>query len=170
MVYGTNYTNIEKVMLMKVNVQETIRFVLRKAFQHSDPALTASLANLYQKCPDLFNQVLARADRSAIQDELIVDEFVIDVADSADELHRNPTAINAILATEYRAVRHLINAGERLPSYPSGLDAEPCFRHAIRLAFEKDYGRPAHPPVFLRQRIQWARKFGFTSKYVLLLP
>ncbi|ROW07924.1 hypothetical protein VMCG_03429 [Cytospora schulzeri] len=165
LVYGTNYTNIEKVMLMKVNVQETIRFVLRNAFQHSDPDLTVKLTDLYQKCPDLFDQVLARADRSAIKDDLGLDDFVVDVTDSADEQHRYPTAINAIPTTEYRATRHQINAGQQLPSFPSDPYAEPEFRHHVRLAFEKDYGKPPqHPSTFLRQRIQWSRKFGFTSK------
>lgn len=154
-------------MSMKVNVQQTIRFVLRNAFQHSDPVLTAMLTDLYQKCPDLFDQVLARADRSAIKDDLGLDDYVVDVSDSADEQHRSPTAINAIPTAEYRAVRHQVNAGQQLPSFPTDPEAEPEFRQYVRLAFAKEYGRPQHPTTFLRQRIQWSRKFGFTSKYVL---
>ncbi|ROV88174.1 hypothetical protein VSDG_09301 [Cytospora chrysosperma] len=109
-VYGTNYTNIEKVILMK-------------------------------KYPDLFDQVLARTDRSAIKDDLRLDDFVIDITDSADEQHRYPTAINAIPTTEYRAIRHQVNAGQQLPIFPSGSNAEPEFRRHVRLAFKKDYSK-----------------------------
>ena len=56
---------------MKVNFQETIRLVLRNAFKHDDPALTAEMLDLYQKCPNLFNKVLSRADRNELEESLL---------------------------------------------------------------------------------------------------
>jgi hypothetical protein len=45
-VYITNHSNIEKTMLAKENLRQTVRLLLLNAFYHSDPELTESFANL----------------------------------------------------------------------------------------------------------------------------
>lgn len=154
---------------MKFNVRETIRFVLRNAFKEQDPELTQTLTELYTQCPTLYDQVLSRQDRSTLSDELKLDELSVEVEQSADAQHRHPSAINAIPYVQIRVGQHALNGGQRLPTYAS--DGETVFRQLIRLAYEKDYGKPRQYPALFQKdrRIQWSRKFSFTSKYVFSL-
>lgn len=169
--YETNYSNVEQILLQKYNVEETLRLALRNAFREEDPDLTAKLSDLYLNCPSLFTKVLSRADQQAVQDELLDDDFVVDVTQSADDDHRDATAINAIPWTQVRnAPGHPINEGATLPGQPTDTGrhaANPSFRRHTRLAYEKDYGKgPFYPSVFEKRKIQWCRKFGFTDRYV----
>ncbi|TRX98548.1 hypothetical protein FHL15_000622 [Xylaria flabelliformis] len=164
-VYETNYSNVEKVLLMKVNFQETVRLVLRNAFLHDDPVLTQEMLALYQACPSLFSKVLSRADRNELIEQLETEtDYEVGVDQSANESHVNPSAINRIPPGEVTKVAHPANGGYRLPSRGNtGVDRE--FRRLLRLAYELDYcKRKLYPTVFQNKTIQWSRKFGFTDK------
>lgn len=164
-VYETNYSNVEKVLLMKVNFQETIRLVLRNAFKHDDPELTAEMLDLYQRCPNLFSKILSRADRNGLEALQEAEEHEIDVDQSADATHLAPSAINRI-PTGNVVATHPANEGKRLPLRST--DATPTWRRLIRLAYEHDYGKARQFPSFFENRaVQWSRKFGFTDRYVI---
>ncbi|KAK3896333.1 hypothetical protein C8A05DRAFT_20664, partial [Staphylotrichum tortipilum] len=163
-VYETNYSNIEKVLLMKTNFQETMRLVLRNAFKHDDPELTAQIMGLYQQCPNLFNKVLSRADRNELEakQEAVVEESEVDVDQSASATHMSPLAINRI-STKQVTQAHSANEGRRLPLRTT--DTTSTWRHLIRSAYRHEYGKaPYFPSVFDNRAIQWCRKFGFTDR------
>jgi len=46
-VYHTNHSNVERSLLNRENVQQTVRLLLAHAFQHSDPELTSLFTELY---------------------------------------------------------------------------------------------------------------------------
>ncbi|KAI1131426.1 hypothetical protein F5Y10DRAFT_262185 [Nemania abortiva] len=161
-VFGSNYSNIEHVLLMKMNFQETLRLVLRGAFAYDDPELTEEMAELYQKCPSLFARVLSRADQMDIQDD---SEYELDVSMSADNLHANPTAINRLPSRELAKHRHDVNNGQNLPLRSNSQVVHSIFRTHLRTAYHLDYGKERdYPSLFENRTIQWSRKFGFTSK------
>ncbi len=66
---------------MKINFQETIRLVLRNAFKHDDPELTAEIMDLYRQCPSLFSKVLSRVDRDKLdsKQQAVVEQSEVDV-------------------------------------------------------------------------------------------
>ena len=164
--YETNYSNIEKVLLMKVNFQETMRLLLQNAFQHDDPELTAEMISLYQQCPTLFNKVLSRTDRNEMDALLENEDHEIEVNQSADDSHLMPSAINRI-PTKSIVVTHLVNGGNRIPTRSGDLDTTPTWRAHLRAAYEHDYDKPTeYPTLFQSRPIQWSRKFGFTDRYV----
>ncbi|KAI1485633.1 hypothetical protein F5X96DRAFT_674446 [Biscogniauxia mediterranea] len=163
-VYETNYSNVEKVLLMKLNFQETVRLVLRNAFLHDDPELTQEMMELYHKCPSLFSKVLSRADRNELETLLEDTDFELDVDQSANSTHVQPSAINRVPPADARKSHHVANEGERLPSR-TNTSTQPLFRRLLRLAYEHDYGKPSqYPSAFENKTIQWSRKFSFTDR------
>lgn len=168
-----NFLNIEKILLMKMNFQETCRFVLRNAFKDDDPELTEQMLELYRKCPSMFEKVLTRVEQDLVQrQELLIEEFEVEINQSADADHVLPSAINAIPKAELdqKKHKHAVNDGKEIPRFPTHESAESCFRNLIRLAYEKDYAKPTqYPPTFQRTKLQWSRKFGFTDRYVIHL-
>jgi hypothetical protein len=160
-VYETNYSNIEKVLLMKLNFQETIRMILRNAFLVTDPDLTAEIIALYQQCPHLFSRTLNRADRNELDFLLEDGDFELDIAQSANETHLEPSVINRIPTAEVAGVEHPANDG-RLPLRAGDMVSR--FRGLIRSAYARDYAKPQdYPTVFGNKPIQWCRKLAFVE-------
>ncbi|RYC58953.1 hypothetical protein CHU98_g7247 [Xylaria longipes] len=161
-VFGSNYSNIEHVLLMKMNFQETLRLVLRGAFAYDDPELTAEMAELYQKCPSLFARVLSRADQMDIQDD---SDYELDVSMSGDNMHANATVINRLPGRELAKYRHDVNNGQLLPLRSNSKVVHGIFRTHLRSAYYFDYGKGAdYPSIFENKTIEWSRKFGFTHR------
>jgi hypothetical protein len=145
---------------MKINFQETLRFVLNNAFKNDDPELTQELGELYRECPTLFGKVLSRTD----QDEK-------DLAEDDETLELNqplfPAAINRIASKDVSKDPHPANGGSPLP-FRAAKEGTPTFRKLIRLAYEHDYDKERHyPSAFEDRLIQYSAKFGFTDRYVL---
>ncbi|EAQ88802.1 hypothetical protein CHGG_05421 [Chaetomium globosum CBS 148.51] len=163
-VYETNYSNVEKILLMKVNFQETMRLLLQNAFQHDDPELTSEMLALYQQCPTLFNKVLSRTDRNEMDALLENEDHEMEIDQSADSNHLRPAAINRI-PTKSVVATHPINDGNRIPTRSGDLNTTSTWRGHLRLAYQYDYGKPAqYPSLFENRPIQWSRKFGFTDR------
>ena len=112
--YETNYSNVEKVLLMKLNFQETLRLVIQNAFNRDDPDLTKEMLELYQDCHSLFSKVLSREDQNELDTLLNNDNHEIDSDQSANDSHVLPSAINRIPATKVTS-RHAANVGQHLP-------------------------------------------------------
>ncbi|KAI1753016.1 hypothetical protein F4782DRAFT_95579 [Xylaria castorea] len=155
-VYETNHSNVEKLLLMKVNMQLTIRFLLRSAYWYTDSELTNKMDVLHKACPTLFESVLPQAERK----ELLLDdeqEYELDAAGGADYEHRRATVIGQI---SVKSVNHIINDSQPLPTRHAKMSD--AFRAKLRGAYVKDYRQPE---IYMFQgRIQYANKFGFTDR------
>lgn len=55
---STNHRGIELQLLQKVNIEQTIRFILDDAFVNSHPGITFVLNTLRNDCPNLFDRLL----------------------------------------------------------------------------------------------------------------
>jgi hypothetical protein len=159
-VYETNHSNVEKVLLSKVNMQMTTRLLLQNAFYHRDGDLTAQMNRLYGKCPTLFDSVLPRTDR---RDMLGEDEFdnEMDVHFGADRDHRRPTVIGAIPPNVVKQSISLANGGRPLPRRDADMSVE--FKQLLRRAYTEQYGMD-EVYQFGKQPIQYSNKFAFTDR------
>jgi hypothetical protein len=54
-VFETNFSNVEKILLEKINVAKSIRLVLRNAHDTDDEDLTRSMQEIYREAPTLFS-------------------------------------------------------------------------------------------------------------------
>ncbi|KAI2473598.1 hypothetical protein F4781DRAFT_379564 [Annulohypoxylon bovei var. microspora] len=162
-VYETNYSNVEKILLTKLNTQLTLRLIFRNAFKYDDPDLTAELQDLYRKCPNLFRRILARSDKNELEVLQEQDEFVLDVPPSANESHVNPCTINKIPTKEIIKRSHTAQGDGPLPV--RARQASNDFIKLLRAAYCEDYNYEAHHPSAyeLNALITWARKLSFDT-------
>ncbi|KAI0470229.1 hypothetical protein F4859DRAFT_515755 [Xylaria cf. heliscus] len=147
-VYETNYSNIEKVLLTKINSQITLRLVLRNAFRHDDPGLTDDVQALYKHCPTLFKRALARSDQNELEQEAQAaqdqDDFELDIPVSANDSHQDPSIINKIPTKEMRVVTHTIQGDRSLPLRAGQMSES--FLADLRIAYQNDYDKPDYWP------------------------
>ncbi|KAL7818066.1 hypothetical protein V8C44DRAFT_211757 [Trichoderma aethiopicum] len=158
-VYETNHSSVEKLLLAKVNMQMTIRLVLRNAFYLQDGELTRQMNSLYEKCPALLDAILPRTDRR----DLVEDEegdFELDVHFGADAGHRRATVIGQIPVKVIRATTHVLNSNQPLPTHHDNMDQR--FREELRRAYVTEYKQP-EIYLFGHKRAQWSNKFAFTD-------
>jgi hypothetical protein len=162
-VYETNHSNVEMVLLAKINMQITIRLILQNGFYHRDGELTALMNRLYNQCPTMFDSVLPRTDRqdmTAPDDEL---ENELDVHSGADSNHRRATIIGAIPPTTINRTLHVINDNRSLPRRHD--DMSEGFKRALREAYVQEYG--LDEIYQFGRRLQYSNKFAFTDRYFL---
>jgi hypothetical protein len=62
-IYNTNFSNVEKHLLSRENMQQTIRLTLLGAFLQDEPAITSQLRHLFECCPALFESLLPKSER-----------------------------------------------------------------------------------------------------------
>lgn len=62
-VYNTNFSNVERHLLMRKSLQQTTRLILVDAYRSSEPELTATFKDLYEICPALFESLLPRSEQ-----------------------------------------------------------------------------------------------------------
>jgi len=163
-VYETNHSNVEKLLLAKINMQITIRLILRNGFYHKDGELTVLMNRLYNQCPTMFDSVLPRTDRqdmTAPDDEL---ENELDVHSGVDSKHRRATVIGAIPPATVNRTLHVLNDNRSLPRRHDNMSES--FKRALRRAYVQEYGLDEiyH---FGRWPLQYSNKFAFTDRYFL---
>lgn len=160
-VYLTNHSKVEKTMLGKENLQQTIRLLLLNAFQHTDPELTESFAGLRDKCPALFASILpcAEQEQLAINAAVPVEEDEEECGLLSDDAHLRATAINRIQARYARVTL-------KLPLRSAHMTTK--FRQQLRHAYIVEYGLP-HIYEFGTSAIRWCKKLSFYDRSVDIL-
>jgi hypothetical protein len=140
-----------------VNMQMTIRFLLRNSFRYSDKELTRQMSHLHDACPTLFDSVLARSDKR----DMVAEEemgFEMDISGSADGNHRRTTVIGRVSIS---GISHLINENDDLPTKPKYMSLR--FKQALRQAYFDEYDT-GEIYQFGNRSLQWANKLAFTDK------
>lgn len=167
--YETNFKGVERVLLGKVNVQLTVRLILRKAFAGIDNALTTQLLRLQDSCPTLFKRILSKSDQQALSlqlDDTSELEDVMDVEGVPDEGHVNPAVIARIASKDIQKMPHSVNDGRHLPVIPR-TQCSQIFINLLRQAYGFDYNL-SNMYTLTRGGLpmQWSKKFAFTDRYV----
>jgi len=156
-VYETNHSNVEKILLSKINLQMTTRMILQKGFYHRDGELTVQMRRLYNQCPTLFDSVTDRGNMLD-KDEL---ENEMDIYFGADEEHRRPTVIGAIPSYVVNKSIHLANGGNPMPRYHTHMTDG--FKQLLRRAYVEQYGMDEIYR-FGGRALQYSNKFAFTDR------
>ena len=66
-VYYTNHSNIEKIMLFRKNLRQTLRLFLLNEFAYSEPKTSQLIKNIHQKCSSLFLILLSRSKQLLLE-------------------------------------------------------------------------------------------------------
>lgn len=163
-IYHTNHSNVELALLNRKNVQQTVRLLLAKAFEHSNPDLTLVFNELYRECPSLFEQVLPRSEVAdyvnLLEEGFDDDELKLKLPE--DSTQYRPAAITCI---QPKYAKDTL----QLPTRPSQMSDN--FRKLYTKAFKDDYGM-TDIVEFGKAVVRWSKKVAFDDRYVryFLLP
>jgi hypothetical protein len=145
-----------------INMQMTIRLILRHGFYHQDGELTAQMNRLYSLCPTMFDSVLPQTDRrdmTMIDDEL---ENELDIRSGADSNHQRATVIGAIPPATVKRTLYILNDNQPLPRRHN--DMSEVFKSALRRAYVQEYHLDEIYHFGNRRPLQYANKFAFTNR------
>ena len=157
-VYTTNHSNVERLLLDKVNFRMTIRLLLLGAFDDTETDLTALIRNVQRTCPSLFQTLLPRSEVEAFNITEVDDDADDDDDDiqktqqvvQADAKHLRPRVIGRIQPQH-------VKSQYNLPTSPTNLSNE--WRTAMRDGYEV-YGEP-NLRGFGTQPMKWCKKVSF---------
>lgn len=159
-IYDTNHRNVERALLQRENVQQTVRLILANAFRRTDRELTELFYELYTECPSIFDPVLPLSERLGLEAVLTEDYYTGDDESElrldSDDTHIHPAALGRI-APGY--------AGDvmKLPLRSRGMSDS--FRRLLRASYHTDYSMP-NIFEFGKVAIQWSKKFAFDDRCV----
>jgi len=143
----SNHRDVERTLLTRENVQQTIRFVLGGSFVKSEPNTTGLMRRLNQQCPTLFNYVLPHSEQS---EEDSNETSLLIISDSS---HNNPTALSCI-------ARNFAAKTLGLPMRVNNLETTHPFKTDLRHAYHCDY-EMEHLVQLGSLPLQWCKKLGF---------
>jgi hypothetical protein len=153
-VYNTNHTNIEKALLGRENMQQTVRILLNNGMQDTDAELSAVFQELQEQCPTLFDTLLPRSEQNV--DRPVIDEEEVQFISS--NMHRRPTATGYIPSSFIRTTL-------KLPVRISDLDKNEHFSSLLTTAYMDSY-KHKNVEEFGSKWLSWFKKVGFTDRYV----
>ena len=128
-VYQTNHSNVEKTMLLKENLGQTVRLLLMDGFKQAEPKATQMIKEIHSCCPSLFTTLLPRSEQMQLDDD---SESRLSVVQ--DRYHLQPKAIGCL---EPKYCREVLKLPTR-SSEDSAVMSEP-FKAALREAYQSDY-------------------------------
>jgi hypothetical protein len=162
-VYFTNHQNVEKALLARENLQQTVRLILSNAFADRDPGLTKLLQRMHLKIPSLFESLLPKSELETVatanieleaDDEVFVDETESRVKGDVEAIHTRPAVIGCL---QSRFCKETL----KLPMKSS--DMSPDFKSKLLLGY-RDYNMP-NIVSFGAGTFQWSKKVAWTDRY-----
>ncbi|KAI9748387.1 MAG: hypothetical protein M4579_007241 [Chaenotheca gracillima] len=145
----TNFRDVEKVLLHRENIQQTLRLCLNGSFANSDERATKTIQRLYRLCPTLLDSVLPISERY-----MDVDQSCLDLQSDVD--HIRPVATSCL-------ARRFVADTLGLPLSAKKMELTDPFLKKLRLAYAKDYDLP-HVVDLSRFPFQWCRQVCFTDR------
>jgi hypothetical protein len=157
-VYTTNHSNIEKALLGRENLQQTVRILLNNGMHENDKDMSLLLQDIQKQCPTLFESILPKSEHMRSQEDSLVEDDEVPLIGSGR--HLDPAAIGCI-ATGF-AQQKL-----KLPVKKSDLDRNVNFAGLLRKAYASEYGK-ANVYEFGKKWLLWTKKLAFTDRLVLI--
>lgn len=161
--YETNYSDVEKLLLNKPNVQMAVRFVLNRGFFMRNPESMLILDKIRQSCLTVIDTLSAQRDRRDLVYDDLDNELDVD-GPTFPSSHRRCTIISHIPKKQ-------LNESHQINGFTGGLIGPlPLRQDQMSLNFQQQlsraYGRAYNePPIidFRKKPLQWATKFAFTA-------
>ena len=157
-VYDTNHRRVEKELLSKENMRQTLRLVLADAFD-DEPQLTTFMHELYAQCPSLFSAILPKSEQSNDAHGENEDEDDDYTQVMPDAKHIQPTVLGCIQGKYCR---------DTLGLPTRNINMKAVFSKALTESYGRDYGMP-HIISFSNSTFQWCKKVSFTDPLVFPL-
>jgi hypothetical protein len=160
-VYNTNHANIEKALLGRENLQQTVRMLLSNGMRDTDAEIGDLLQYINRTCPTLFEPFLPRSEHESLRTQMDV------LADSDDDevplvgskTHLDPAAIGCITTAYARGTL-------KLPVKTADLDTSfAWFSSLLRNAYRSEY-KEKNVYEFGKKWLLWTKKLAFTDRYV----
>ena len=129
-VYQTNHSNVEKIMLLKENLGQTIRLLLMGGFRHTEPEATKMIKDIQKSCPSLFTTLLPRSEQMQLEE----DDPESRLSTVQDDDHLQPKAIGCLEPKYCREILKLPTRSSENENIMSTL-----FQIALREAYAFDY-------------------------------
>ena len=127
-VYYTNHFNIEKTMLLRENLRQTVRLLLLNGFAYTEPKATQLIKNIHQSCSSFFMILLPRSE------QMLLEQNDSDFRMSAifeDDQHFQSHAIGCL---EPKYCRNILKLSTR-----SSKTMSRNFKTALKLVYRYDY-------------------------------
>ena len=149
-VYTTNFSNVERLLLQKEALKQTLRLILGDGYSSSEPNLTPFLQNLRTACPSLFEALLPRSEQLNTSGDPLIDNEAY-LAIQGDDSHRDPTVIGRVQPTYGR---NKLGLATRPSQFDTGQ------RERLTAAYAREYGRP-NVNSFGTAPLFWCKRFSF---------
>lgn len=160
--YFTNHQNVEKALLGRENLQQTVRLILNNAFTQQEPELTKLFQRMYLKIPLLFESLLPKSEVETVgavnievdaDDEAFVGEAEAQIEGEVNAIHRRPAVIGCL---QSRFCKEIL----KLPIRSS--DMTPNFKAELSQGY-RDYNL-ANIVSFAAGGFQWCKKVSWTDR------
>ena len=144
----TNHQEVEYRLLLRFNLQQSVRFLLAGAFAQSEPRLTAQVKRVYNKCPQIFSSICSRADR-------VTDFEQAEPSIQGDDNHLSPCVFKRLSRVQSSALGLPHRFDEPL--------SDRWLLVALRNAYDHDYRIPS--AVSLGDfPARWFQQISFTER------
>lgn len=153
-IYESNFSNVERHLLGRENMQQTLRLIILGSFEQSESVLTVQIRRLHAKCPALFESLLPKSER---QEDETNDEDFLHI--QSDIIHSRPLGLHRLQPKYCHQVLDLPTRSPMLHQYNR-------LRNQLRLAYEKDYEMHSIYE-FGTAPIMWCKKLSFHDRYAL---
>jgi hypothetical protein len=154
---NTNHSNIEKALLGRENLQQTVRILLNNGMRETDAQMSDLLQYIHQQCPTLLESLLPRSEQETMRNQLeslVEDDEEVPLVGS--QSHLNPTATGCI-ATKY------VRGTLKLPVSRQDLENDRAFAKLLRQAYSDEY-KKKNVFEFGKKWLTWTKKLGFTDR------
>ena len=152
-VYYTNHSNIEKIMLLRENLRQTMRLFLLNDFANAKSETTALIKNIHQRCFSLFFTLLSRSKQMLFEN---------DDSDSRFSIIENVKHFQSIVidCLAFKYCRNVLKLFTR--SFENEKIMSKSFKSSFVYDYQNDYAifNVMH---FGTIAIQWCKKFAFTD-------
>lgn len=95
-IYTTNYRYLEKDLLTKESLRQTLRFILNNAYRHDKPTATTLIKTVSLYCPTLFYSILSKSEQINLNGSVVKDNDKDKISVVADEQYYQPTITRCI--------------------------------------------------------------------------
>ena len=153
-VYYTNHSNIEKTMLFRKNLRQTIRLLLLDEFAITESKIIRLIKNIHQNCSFLFMTLLFRSEQMFFEQNDLDSRFS---AIFENDHHLQSHAIDRLKSKYCQNILKLSTRSSKNMEVMSK-----NFKSALRYVYDKDYAifNVLHFDIAV---IQWCKKLAFTD-------
>ena len=134
-VYYTNHSNIEKTMLLRENLRQTVRLFLLNGFAYTEPKIIQLIKNIHQHCSSLFITLLPRSKQMLFENDDSDSRLSKNIVENDEHFQ-----FNVIGCLELKYCRNVLKLSTRSSENVQMMPRS--FKTALAFVYQKDYAIP----------------------------